>query len=322
MKCLVLFNHDNHWIDFREAELNSLLKFHNIEPSEAYVPGSLKPTSAFLEINFPNEQVIRQICSRSVLIRAVYELWSYSDNIGGVISELKLNGAELAAPFQGLTYSLEIEAFYRTLTPPQKQMLRDHFSILDLTGTVKVVDPELTLTGIFDFSANMHCSEEEFVSIPTYFGRFLARGGMKEEIKKYDLKKRGYLGPTSLDHSLALILANLAAVVPGTLALDPFVGTGAILIALTHFGARCTGTDIDPRVLRGDMHAGKQSVGQDSSTRNIFGNFSQYGLEPPELIRLDNHLADRHYHISPAVQSEGWFDCIVTDPPYGIRAGK
>jgi tRNA G10 N-methylase Trm11 len=51
-----------------------------------------------------------------------------------------------------------------------------------------------------------------------------------------DLKKRLYLGPTSLDPSLAIIMANMAGVKRGHLAFDPFAGTASILVALAHFG--------------------------------------------------------------------------------------
>ena len=67
--------------------------------------------------------------------------------------------------------------------------------------------------------------------------------------------------------------------------------------------------------------------------RDIFENFKSYGLSPPELIRLDNHLCDKHYYVesnrhnsdpsSSTISqfSTGYFDLIITDPPYGIRAG-
>jgi tRNA (guanine10-N2)-methyltransferase len=173
---------------------------------------------------------------------------------------------------------------------------------------------------------------------------------MKEACRKYDLKKRFYLGPTTLDDSLALILANLSRVSTDMLVYDPFVGTASILIALTHFGAMCFGSDIDTRVLRGEMYAGScpkgQKTGQETRTRrDIFENFKRYNLPVPELIRMDNHVFDRHitlqshgtYTISETTNcctmmssgaagsandsSQGLFDAIVTDPPYGIRAG-
>ena len=54
--------------------------------------------------------------------------------------------------------------------------------------------------------------------------------------RSLDLKKRLYLGPTSLDPSLALIMANMGGVKKGHLAFDPFAGTASILVALAHFG--------------------------------------------------------------------------------------
>lgn len=105
------------------------------------------------------------------------------------------------------------------------------------------------------------------------------------------------------------------------------------------------------------MYAGSADQSSDFTKRDIFENFSSYSLEKPELIRMDNHLLDRHLQIigssgvagagvdgseasqktalsrppSSATAStgsrdqqnvlDGMFDVIVTDPPYGIRAG-
>ena len=139
------------------------------------------------------------------------------------------------------------------------------------------------------------------------------------------MKKRLYIGPTSLDPALALIMANLGLVDRHRIVLDPFVGTGSILVAVAHFEALCVGADIDLRVLSGGMYAG---TGDRSVKRSIFENFHSYGLPIPELIRLDNHLLDRHMYCpssnvnnSPDLPFAGYFDAIVCDPPYGIRAG-
>ena len=80
---------------------------------------------------------------------------------------------------------------------------------------------------------------------------------------------------------------------------------------------------------------GKADTKLDTSKRDIFSNFKAYGLPIPELIRMDNHLIDRHLisyaGLEPTTQSaisadsesglEGFYEVIVTDPPYGIRAG-
>lgn len=39
----------------------------------------------------------------------------------------------------------------------------------------------------------------------------------------------------------------------------------------------------------------------------------KYGLPRPELVRSDNALYGRHFRVMEL------YDCIVTDPPYGIR---
>ena len=65
------------------------------------------------------------------------------------------------------------------------------------------------------------------------------------------MEKRPYLGPTSTDHELAFLMANQAQVKPGDLVYDPFVGSGSIALACSHFGGVVFGSDLDQRVLRG-----------------------------------------------------------------------
>ena len=62
---------------------------------------------------------------------------------------------------------------------------------------------------------------------------------------------RRYLGPTSMDAAIAFIMANVANARPGCLVLDPFVGSGSILVACAKLGARCMGADICGHILAG-----------------------------------------------------------------------
>lgn len=48
-----------------------------------------------------------------------------------------------------------------------------------------------------------------------------------------------------MDAQLSLLMANHAQVKPGDLILDPFVGSGSLLIAAAQFGGYVLGTDID-----------------------------------------------------------------------------
>jgi hypothetical protein len=67
------------------------------------------------------------------------------------------------------------------------------------------------------------------------------------------------------------------------------------------------------RVISGAMYAGTS----EAASHSVWENFKKYGLETPEIVRMDNHLFNRHY----SSVFHNFFDAIVTDPPYGIRAG-
>jgi tRNA (guanine10-N2)-methyltransferase len=87
--------------------------------------------------------------------------------------------------------------------------------------------------------------------------------------------------------------------------MDPFVGTGSVLVPCTQLGAVCFGGDIDYVTLRG------------KNGGTAFDSFDQFGLARPDLLRLDFSPMGRCMR-EPA---GGLLDAIVCDPPYGIRAG-
>jgi tRNA G10 N-methylase Trm11 len=355
------------WVDFRLAELRALLVMNGLS-WDAVVRTDIAADNTtstedrqFYVLELPNEGVVRAICSRAILVKAIYELWSCGKDLRGAIeATVALKGNFIDQYLQSeASWSVSVNTFGRALSMDQKQDCRLHFKFLEFPGPVNVVSPEMDLTITLDYTKFRHVTAETVLApeerslirqvrtdVPTYFGRLIARGGMKEVLRVHDLKKRLYLGPTSLDDSLALILANISGVQRGMLAYDPFVGTASILVALTQLGCVCTGSDIDPRVLRGEMHAGTTSgdeapakgttaaataasatragpAAEDSATtgppakkhagvaeatakrvskhnaakRNIFANFRAYSLPLPELIRMDNHLFDRHINL-------------------------
>ena len=102
--------------------------------------------------------------------------------------------------------------------------------------------------------------------------------------------------------------------------MDPFVGTGGLLIPPASKGAMVFGSDLDIRVLNG------YSVGRINKnspfykaenkfelfTPKINLNFEQYGLDIPNIFRIDSTKL--------ILRTTELFDAIITDPPYGIRA--
>ena len=53
---------------------------------------------------------------------------------------------------------------------------------------------------------------------------------------KFSLSDRVYLGPTTTDHELAILMANQALVTNKTMVYDPFCGTCGILLICSYFG--------------------------------------------------------------------------------------
>lgn len=54
-----------------------------------------------------------------------------------------------------------------------------------------------------------------------------------------------------MDPQLSLLMANQARVKDGDIVLDPFVGSGSLLVAAAQFGGYVLGTDIDYLMLHG-----------------------------------------------------------------------
>uniref|UniRef100_A0A6J0TH37 tRNA (guanine(10)-N(2))-methyltransferase TRMT11 n=1 Tax=Pogona vitticeps TaxID=103695 RepID=A0A6J0TH37_9SAUR len=137
--------------------------------------------------------------------------------------------------------------------------------------------------------------------------------GQRDLIESYSVKKRHFIGNTSMDACLAFIMANHGRVKANDVVFDPFVGTGGLLIASAHFGAYVCGTDIDYNTVHGLGKASRRSQKWRGPDENIRANLRQYGLENHYLDVL---LSDAS---KPIWRKQVQFDVIITDPPYGIR---
>jgi putative methyltransferase (TIGR01177 family) len=103
--------------------------------------------------------------------------------------------------------------------------------------------------------------------------------------------------PVTLDPRLARVAVNLARVRPGDRVVDPFVGTGSLLIEAALVGARVTGIDRDASMVRGALQ-----------------NFAHVGLVPESMTVGDSAS------VGNAIDGAHW-DALVTDPPYGRASG-
>ena len=104
--------------------------------------------------------------------------------------------------------------------------------------------------------------------------------------------RRPFFHPAAMMPKLARCMVNLARARPGELVLDPFCGTGSILIEAALMGCRVVGADISPRMAFGCLL-----------------NARYVGVEPEAIIVADALSP-------PCIRA----DRVVTDPPYGRSA--
>lgn len=104
--------------------------------------------------------------------------------------------------------------------------------------------------------------------------------------------------PVSLKPKLARAAMNLAAVRPGDRIVDPFVGTGALLLEGVLLGALVSGIDRDAEMVRGTAR-----------------NFEHLGVAADRLVVGDAAEAASGFEV-------GSVRAIVTDPPYGRASGS
>ena len=111
----------------------------------------------------------------------------------------------------------------------------------------------------------------------------------------YELKphKRPFFYPGSMSPKLARCMVNLTMIKKKEKLLDPFCGTGGILIEAGVIGMQVVGTDIDPKMVKGTKE-----------------NLEHCNIQDYQVFQADVRKLELPYKV----------DAVATDPPYGISA--
>ena len=110
-------------------------------------------------------------------------------------------------------------------------------------------------------------------------------------LEKRKVGERPFFSPISLHPKFARALINLTGVKRGGTVLDPFCGTGGIVIEAAEMGMRAMASDFDEEMVIGCQE-----------------NMDFYGLELADFDTVDiGEIGERFHEI----------DAVCTDPPYG-----
>lgn len=292
----VIYGSNSH-IDFRHAELESLAELQRIQ-TDFIVHDTSSP---FFTVELPSDAEASLLVSRSILNRGVYELLASGSSYDALHKNLKNNPEYPFPRFRLPSFKFAVESFEATRTQEEQREVIDTFRHLAWTGPIKMHNPQNTFAILEEWKPGP-VPKTPPILVQIFFARYVA-GTSRNLIRTYDLKKRGYLGTTSMEAELSFVSANQVLARPGSLIYDPFVGTGSFLLSSSAFGAVTLGSDIDGRQIKGK--------GQTS----ISSNFDQYNLHHLLLDCLVFDIKHSPWHKNFKV------DGIIADPPYGVRAG-
>lgn len=191
--------------------------------------------------------------------------------------DLKQGVEVFASGLSGGTACVRVTSGEDDIKRRKPSLERELGSIVSRHCTIKLENPDTELRIVFDSGV-----------------LFLATKIMEVDRRAIDarhVKHRAFFSPVSLSPRYARGLLNLCGVAKGKRVLDPFCGTGGIVIEAVLLGANTAASDIDPAMVDG--------------TRK---NLEQLGLASGcELRCLD----------VGRIGELGTFDAVVTDPPYG-----
>ncbi|BFZ11293.1 hypothetical protein BsWGS_14331 [Bradybaena similaris] len=307
---LLQFAHEH--LDFRLQEVKSVISLLGCGASLK----QMDTGSPFLEIELPGEKEAKAIMQRTVLSKRLYELWAEGTTVSEVVSKLQHLPCAFIKPYtnENTSFRIVVETFNKKISSVGKiqrieQLLEEPTCIMKGKINLSVPDNSFHLLEFYKFDSVTSPNEPQKV----YFGRWIS-DGQRDRIQEYHLQNRHFIANTSMDACLSMVMANLAQVKENDLVIDPFVGSGSLLVSSAHFGAYVIGTDIDYLLLHAKARPSRAKQKTRSQDESVQNNLRQYGLENKYIDVL---VADASLQ---KMWRDGWkFDAIITDPPYGIR---
>ena len=325
MKYLATFIFNNNFYNFCLPELISIAELYNLK-NFTYNKDTFSyniQKEPYITISFDgveNPDLCKKLIERCTLLKNIIKVYGEGSSMDEVIDDIEKNNIkEFKDEVESLkSFRFDIDFRGKCETREIELEMINKFDKFGFKAKVDIKNAERIFV-IFRNSVENQ-KTKEIISTKYYFGIEMAG---KDEKKlhfytKYVLTKRKYIGPTATDHLLSFLMANFAQIKEGQMVIDPFVGTGSLLIPPSHYKALCFGCDLDVRVLRGYSVGYTRKSEEDKTPQkkqgNIFSNFDDYNFPRPQIIRQDIN--------KPAFRKKNlFFDAIICDPPYGWRAG-
>lgn len=328
-------SHDFH--NFRWPEIKSVLE--QIGHPNCMENATYSDDSALFHCNLPSRDIAEKLAARCVMIKSISDLYCQADNLDNLIKQI--SSLELPCEIQqNDTIKIDFYSFGHSYSEKEKlEIISKLGESIDFKTDVKVcLNNKLVKHRFVYFEDWIHIKGkpdesskdlDESLSKDSpllisddsnsrkylnrvYFGKY-ALEGQNDLVWKYNLKHRGFISNTTMDPLLSLVMSNMGHAASGKIIMDPFVGSGSLLVAAAHYGAHVMGADLNYNLINSKGLSSRQGQKYRNKDESIRNNLKQYGLED---YFIDIFVAD---FSTKYLKDSFKYDAIITDPPYGIR---
>ncbi|KAF4620526.1 hypothetical protein D9613_000293 [Agrocybe pediades] len=294
--------------DFRLPELQSIAELHSIAYTLPENQDDRDPRRPFMVVELEGEEQARLLARRCILIKAVYEFYAQGSTYEELHAANKLSEPLWTRYAEDTSFRFLVSSSHHKIPQSRQREVMESFSYMDFKGKIDMKNPEIILLCFEEYEERhdktlaKYEGDGDFRQV--FFGRLIEEGSARPLVGKFDVKKRVYYGNTSMESEISLLMANQTLASPGKLVYDPFMGTGSMAYPTAHFGALVYGSDIDGRQMRGKQ-----------KKPGIIRAATQYGTASQIIDLATFDVTHNPWRCGEL------FDAIVTDPPYGVRAG-
>jgi tRNA (guanine10-N2)-dimethyltransferase len=281
---IILFELSGEHPELPQAELNTVLQSLMIKSDEQFsIQFDFQNRTAYVEIkNYPSD-LMQKLKNRLAMVHNIHHVIfkeSYVD-IFKKISKLPDLNIKSNTTFKLITRHLKNRQ--KTSKGFEERIRNDIIHSLSKFSKVDIKSPDV-----------------EFV---LFFGQDMILTKKIFDIDRSDFESRKpqfrpYFAPISLHPRLARCMVNLAGLSDSGTIIDPFCGTGGILIEAGLMGFNTIGADVENKMVEGTK-----------------ANLEHWGIKNYQLIQTD--ICD----LPKSLAQMNEVDAIVTEPPYGRATG-
>ena len=275
-----------------------------------------------------------EVAVRCIGCKGVFQILGEGDTLGDCIQKVgRLSDEQILDLIQG-SWSMQVKMLGRSdrLHPTERRERVESFQ--DVLGvlvhrTVKLNNPDHELVLLEDcrsLDSDPTAGQPQSPSHVYLLLKVCSSTGptVISLAELSDVKKRPFIGTTTLPADRALLMSNIGLSKEGETVLDPFCGSGGLLVSSSLLGAKVVGADVDAELLTFcdaplRFPNSPQRPNRGVERVSYADSFTELGLEQPMLLPgLDIQSDDVVPQVLEANHGQR-YDAIVTDPPYGIR---